>query len=246
MASVHDLTQQSGFVFEAQLQQLGASAASGYPSAPETAVVRVTKILKSTPALSGYEGQLITVHLQTPVTLKAGQPAVFFTHGVHYGDTLVVGEVGHAPGTASSQEADLSSAAQASDEAEITLRLAQADLVISGVASAPTRYAATPALSVADTVRRFSEHDPDWWSSTITVETVEKGVHSAKTKDILFAHSMDIAWYRSPKVKAGDHGVWLLHNRSVLGRGVPAAAISHPLDFRPIEDLARVRDLLKK
>src|SRR5580704_9410826 len=109
MASVHDLTQQSGFIFEAQLQQLGASTASGYPAAADTAVVLVNKILKSTPALEGYEGQQITVHLQSPVTLKAGQNAVFFTHGVHYGDGLVVGELGHAPGTAASHATAVSS-----------------------------------------------------------------------------------------------------------------------------------------
>jgi hypothetical protein len=244
MASIEELTQQSGFVFEAQVQQLGASSASGYPAAAETAVVRITKILKSTPALSGYEGQEITVHLQTPVTLKTGQQAVFFTHGVHYGDGLVVGEIGHSPGAAASQAAVLSTAAQASDDADMTQRLAQADLVISGVASAPTRQAATPALTGKG--RRISEHDPDWWSSTITVETVEKGVHEGKTKDIVFANSLDIAWYRSPKVKAGDHGVWLLHNRAVNGGPVPALAISHALDYRPIGELGHVRDLLKR
>src|ERR1700733_7889875 len=137
MASIEELTQQSGFVFEAQVQQLGASSASGYPAAAETAVVRITKILKSTPALSGYEGQEITVHLQTPVTLKTGQQAVFFTHGVHYGDGLVVGEIGHSPGAAASNQAELSSAAQAGDDFEFQQRLAQAELVITGRAGDP-------------------------------------------------------------------------------------------------------------
>jgi hypothetical protein len=243
MASVHDLTHQSGFIFEAQVEQLGASTASGYSASAETAIVRVTRIVKTTPSLSGYGGQRITVHLQTPVSLKVGQQAVFFTHGIHYGDGLVVSELGNVAGAASAMDSELSSAAQASDDTDLTQRLAQAELVVSGVASAPQRHTA-PQTSAA-TVRRISEHDPDWWSSTITIETVEKGAHSAKTTDVLFANSMDIAWFRSPKVKAGDRGFWLLHNSDLYGKPVPARAATHPLDFRPMGEASRVRNLLK-
>jgi hypothetical protein len=92
---------------------------------------------------------------------------------------------------------------------------------------------------------RISEHDADWWSSTITVETVEKGVHTAKTAEVLFANSTDVAWHQAPKVKQGDHGTWLLHSKDLYGRGVPGPAATHPLDFHPIAAVARVRNLLK-
>ena len=242
MASVHDLAHQSGFVFEAQVERLGASTATGYPAVPETAIVRVTRIVKSTPALSGYEGQQVTVHLQAPVSLKEGQQAVFFTHGAHYGDGLVVAELGHVVGAAS-DSAELPNAIQESNVAEMTQRLAQAELVVSGVASAPRRHEPPPAEGAAR--RRVSEHDPDWWVSTITIESVEKGVYADKTTEVFFPNSMDIAWHRAPKVKEGDRGVWLLHNRDVYGKAVPGRAVTHPLDFRPVEDLDHVRSLLK-
>lgn len=243
MASLHDLAHQSGFVFEAQVEKLGASNATEYPSAPETAIVRVTRLIKSTPALSGYEGQQVTVHLQAPVTLKEGQQAVFFTHGTHYGDGLVVAELGHAKGAAGEVADELNAAVQASNLAEMTQRLAQADLVVSGVASAPKRY--EPPATAGAAPRWVSEHDPDWHVSTITIEKVEKGVHSEKTVDVFFPNSMDIAWHRSPKVKAGDRGVWLLHNRDVHGRAVPGRAVTHPLDFRPAAEADLVRSLLQ-
>src|SRR5580692_7863440 len=113
MASIHDLTDQSGFVFEAQVEQLGASTASGYAASPETAVVKITRIVKSTPALSGYDGQRVTVHLQSPESIKVGQQAAFFTHGVHYGDGLVVAELGNSPGAASAIDSELHTAVQA-------------------------------------------------------------------------------------------------------------------------------------
>ena len=84
-----------------------------------------------------------------------------------------------------------------------------------------------------------------WWQATIKVESVEKGTHIGATKTILFASSRDIAWYQAPKVKEGDRGVWLLHNRDAQGKPAPAQAIVHPLDFQPMEELERLRTLLR-
>lgn len=241
MASIHDLTHQSGFVFEARLEELGASTASGYAASSETAIVRITRILRSPLALAGYSGQQITVHLQPPVGLKVGEQAVFFTHGLHYGDGLVVSEVGNVLASAAAVETDMNAAVQAGQDQEVTQRLAQAELVITGVASPPKRYVSPPVNGGL----RVSEHDPDWWSSTIMIETVEKGAHTERTQDVLFANSTDIAWHRAPKVRAGDHGMWLLHNRDVYGRAVPAHAVTHPLDYHPFGAIGRVRSLLQ-
>jgi hypothetical protein len=245
MASAQDLMYQSGFVFEGTVEQLGASTSSGYPATAETAIVRVNRLVKSTPALSGFQGQLVTVHLQAPVSLQAGQQATFFTHGIHYGDGLVVNELGIIqPQPAAAPAPDLATVLQSSIDAEMTHRLAQADLVVSGVASAPRRMTPPPTLTGAAPARRVSEHDPDWWVVTITIDAVEKGVHTAKTKDVLFANSTDVTWARSPKVKQGDRGVWLMHLTDVYGRPVPAHAATHPLDYRPADDVARVRRLV--
>lgn len=239
MATVDDLTAESGFVFEASVEKLEASTASGYPATSETAVVRVTSILRSPPVLANYVGQAITIHLKTPIDLAAGDKAVFFTHGVHYGDGLVVNDIGHLPSGDSTMEAQVQASAQKAQSDELTQRLAQAQLVISGTASAPTAYTTGQPHPI-------SEHDPDWGTSTVTVDSVEKGSHSDPTKNVLFPRSMDIAWYRSPKVKAGDRGVWILHNRDHHGKAVPALAVVHPLDFQPAAALENVRALLGK
>ena len=135
-------------------------------------------------------------------------------------------------------EAQVQSASEAAQSNELTQRLAQAQLVISGVASEPAAFA-------PDQPHPISEHDPDWGTATITVDTVEKGAQSGPTQNILFPRSTDIAWYRVPKVKAGDRGVWLLHNRDTRGKSVPALAVVHPLDFQPATELEQVRTLLR-
>jgi hypothetical protein len=241
MATIQDFAIQSGFVFEAGVEQLGASTASGFPATSESAVVRITNIFKSPPALARYIGQVVTVQLKLPVTLKVGEQAVFFTHGMHYGEGLVVTEIGRAPAGDSSMNAQMESAAEAARSNELTQRLAQAELVISGVASEPVAFAAAePAAGK----RRVSEHDPDWGSAIITIDKVEKGSYNQPTKQIVFARSIDIVWYRAPKVKAGDRGVWILHSRDVRGKSVPALAIVHPLDFQPTSEIEHVRTLL--
>src|SRR5215831_4118210 len=225
MSPVQDLTIQASFVFEAQVEQVGASVVSGFPASSETAVVSISTILKSSPALAGYSGKRITVQLQPPVSLRAGQRFVFFTEGLYYGDGLVVRELGNVPASEPAMEAQVKNAIQAGDDSDMMQRVAQAVLVVSGTAS---------------------EHDPDYHRFTITIETVEKGASPGQTIEALFPNSNDIAWYRSPKVKAGDHGVWLLHNRDLFGNPVPVLAVVHPLDFRPIGELERVRTLLKR
>lgn len=135
------------------------------------------------------------------------------------------------------EQQDNSSAPAASD-ADLAQRLAEAEIVISGVASASIRFAAQ---------RRglLSQHDPDWWQATIDIETVEKGTVTAKTATVFFANSTDIAWYRSPKIRKGDRGVWLLQNRDASGKPVPGLAVVHTLDCLPIAELPRIRKLLK-
>src|SRR5215471_6815461 len=193
MASIQDLTIQAPFVFEGQIEQLGASVVRGFPASSKTAVVSVTSILKSSQALAGYGGQRVTVQLQPPVSFQAGQRAVFFTEGMYFGDGLVVREIGNVAAGEPTMEAQMNSAAQAGADSEMRQRLAQADLVVTGTASQPARFVSAPAGG-----GRVSEHDPDYFSVTITVETVEKGAATpGQTIQVLFANSKDIAWYRS-------------------------------------------------
>jgi hypothetical protein len=249
MASINDLTSQAGFVFEGQVVQVGESAARSFAATPESTVVRVTRILKSTPSLARYTGQQVTVQLEQAGSLKQGEQAIFFTHGLHFGDGLVVSELGNVPTGDSSMQDQINSAAQAASDTELTQRLAQAVLVVSGVASAPRPIdpaTAARAAAVAPGGRRpVSEHDPDWWQADIKVDSVEKGENPGETTTVLFPHSMDIAWYRSPKVKEGDNGVWLMHDRDTHGRPVPGHAVVHPLDFQPVSAMNRVRSLMR-
>jgi hypothetical protein len=130
-----------------------------------------------------------------------------------------------------------SSGAGAATDSALAERLAQAAIVISGTVTNTAPLPERPPF--------MSTHGPDWWQATISVESVEKGKVPAKSIEVLFAHSDDIAWYRSPKLAKGEQAVWILHNKDPYGKATPGPAVVDPMDVRPIENLAKVRDLLK-
>jgi hypothetical protein len=127
-------------------------------------------------------------------------------------------------------------AAQGPADPELKQRLDQSEAVIAGVVS---------SISPFSPQRPGSEHDPGWQQATIEVESVEKGKATTKTIPVLFANSPDIAWSRSPKLKKGDRGIWLLQNRDPFGRAVPGLAVVNPADKQPIQELAKIRMLLQ-
>ena len=93
---------------------------------------------------------------------------------MYYGDGLVVREIGKVPAAEPTFEAEMNRAVQAGEDSEMAQRLGQAALVVSGTASSePARFVSAPAGG-----GRITEHDPDYYSVTVTVETVEKGVAS--------------------------------------------------------------------
>lgn len=141
----------------------------------------------------------------------------------------------------SADETQASGATPATPDEQLTQRLAQAEFVISGVATGTARSVQPAAPGKIQT----SQHNPDWWQATIEVESVEKGQWNSKTVVVLFANSQDIAWHRSPKIKVGEHGIWLLQNRDSFGRPVPGPAVVNPLDFQSNTELERIRTLLK-
>lgn len=247
--SVKELTDQSSFIFEGVVRRLGAVTTSGIRPTPEMAVVQVTKILKGPPALSGYGGREITVLLHEHESVTTGLRAVFFTNGLYFGDGLAVREVGRLDARGEALEREVHHAMERASEEQLLDRLERAELVVSGTA-VETR----PHEPAARANRPVSEHDPDWWECVIKVETVEKGEHKTKKKGdappreviTLFAHSTDIAWYRSPKFEKGSTGIWLMQRIELRGEPVPELVTAHVLDFQPISQLERIRALLKR
>jgi hypothetical protein len=208
-------------------------------------VVSVNKVLKGPEVLSRYAGREITVTVGEHDAVDAGKRVVFFTNGLHYGEGLAVRATGHVDAAGPEVEREVHEAMKQANDDELLQHLRDAALVVSGTAVRVAPY--------EDRERRGSEHDPDWWEFVIEVQAIEKGtVKQEKGKPgkahitAFFAHSMDVAWYRSPKVKVGDSGIFLLHEGEIRKRRTPGLALVHPLDFQPMPELERVRMLVRR
>ncbi|HSH81373.1 MAG TPA: hypothetical protein VLA19_22830 [Herpetosiphonaceae bacterium] len=234
-----DLGTQARFIFRGTIARLRATTMPAVAVTDSTAVVRVEEVLQAPDALGDPKGQEITVELSALPQAQEGQRAIFFTDPWLYGESLAVREWERRVdwGDDASLRRQIADAAERQQDDALRRRLAMAVAVVAGRV-----YNNRPAAVY--TAQRVSEHDPQWWEALIAVDVVVKGQISAPTVTVLFANSMDIVWFRAPKLRVGQDGVWLLHHEPVPGASVVTLAIGDSLDAQPRDQLDRIRRLL--
>jgi hypothetical protein len=228
-----DLVAGSSLAFRGTVLRLGASTEPLVPAAQDTAVVRVEETLRGAGTQGELAGQEITVRLRNPSGWKPGQEAVFFASVEVYGKTVAVREVGHLPVSGDLQKG-IAEAVQRLADRGLGERLARAELVVVGTVA---RVEALPRRG------SLSEHDPQWGRAVLRVEAVLKGKPPQGELAILFARSRDVRWYRAPKLKEGQAGVFLLHPAEE-DRQAGELALLDPLDAQPAEQRQRIERLL--
>ena len=86
------------------------------------------------------------------------------------------------------------------------------------------------------------EHDPDWWRATLHVTHGERGdVQDGSEVQVLYANSLDVQWRESPKPKASQTGLWLLHVTEDDMTDLAPFQIPHPEDLQPVQNLELLR-----
>ena len=84
----------------------------------------------------------------------------------------------------------------------------------------------------------MSEHDPDWWIATVDAYQVVRGRGLKPGKiAVLYANSLDVQWHHSPKPKAGQEGMFLLHAADKSVSSLAKYQILHPEDLQPVQHL---------
>jgi hypothetical protein len=181
-------------------------------------------------------------------TSHHGRDFTFFTNGLHYGDGLVVREVGRIDVCGPEVSREVHEAEEEKRDEMLMHRLRDAEIVVTGVAVRTAPYEPTDTKPGP-----ISEHNPLWWECVIRVRNVEKGKIETTGRGrqpaeivTLFASSMDILWYQSPKFSEDTEGTWLLHRTDYRGNPVPALVSDHPLDFQPLSEHPRIRALLDR
>jgi hypothetical protein len=240
------------FTFVGTVRGIGTSDVPTIPASDATVTVEVEQVLHAPDALAGYAGQVVTVLLASAGSVTEGERATFFTTVLALAEGLGLAELEHHPADAAGGElaGRVAAAKGAVADQHLQDRIARADLVVSGRV-VDVRPPPAEALLASDATEPRSEHDPYLQVAVIAVDSVVKGEQPAGETTVLFASSMDIAWYRAPKFAVGDQGVYLLHSAETapevapaLRPGGPAVLVAlDPLDVQPPGEIDHVRQL---
>jgi hypothetical protein len=234
------LVDEAGFVFEGKVvSPKPAETATGGETGLGSITVEVEDVLRGTDITRSLVGSEVTVVQERGGPVIKGDVRVFFTDVVSIGDVVVVREVAQRDASDATRR-DVAEGVRMAAERPLVERLAGADLVVAGHV--------TSARPVAEEAEPVSEHDPLWWIARIAVESVLKGRSSRRNVEVLFASSLDIAWYRSPKLDEGVSGIFILRKRDAdeapkeVAESVYQA--TDPLDFLPHDRLDDVQRML--
>jgi hypothetical protein len=240
-AELLSLMQQSGVNFVGTVQRLGESTVADLPVDERTAVVRVSDVLNVPPALEGLAGMEVTVQLRSDAEPPApGNRAVFFTDPIAFDKGIALREVDRRPAEDAQGavlEATLAPGpntaffAQQLAEQRLRAHAVEADAVVEATVVGLERVGSAP----------MREHEPDYWRATMAVSHVEKGDVTGDRIQVLYINSLDVQHRLSPKPKASQEGLWLLHTTEEPLRDLAPWIIPDPEDFQPVENLRLLR-----
>jgi hypothetical protein len=236
------LADEAGFVFKGRIvPQERGDAETAADTERETLDVEVEEVLIGTDVTRGLVGSEVTVVRDQGAESAEGDTRVFFTDVVSLGDEVVVREVEQRDASPATMR-DVAEGVRIVAERPVAERIAGAELVVTG--------RVTSTRAIARESPPLSEHDPEWSIARVSVDAVLKGPRSRRTVEVLFASSMDIAWYRSPKLDEGVSGIFILRRRDddeapdEVGANVFQA--THPLDFLPHDRLGDVQRMTRE
>jgi sporulation protein YlmC with PRC-barrel domain len=234
------LVDEAGFVFKGRIvPQEAGDVEAGAETEGETLTVEVEEVLSGTDVMRGLVGTEVTVVREPAAARAEGDVRIFFTNVVSLGDDVVVREVEQQEATTTSMR-QVAEGVRIAAERPLAARIAGADLIVKGTV--------TSAKPVGRTPLPISEHDPEWSIARVAVESVLKGRSSRRTVEVLFANSLDVVWYRSPKLDEGTSGIFSLRRRDEAEAPDEVAPsvfqATDPLDFLPHERLTDVQRMI--
>jgi hypothetical protein len=232
----------SDFIFKGTVKALHTSTINA--KEPQSlGVVKVTDVIKSPESMPNLTGKDITVKFTDIANVSTGDELILFNNVYVLGSEVAVAEVGRMkPDESKYSVANLTANAEDAmkhyQDDQLKERLAKSELVISGKIT---------AVNVLKIDHKFeSEHDPVWTEATVQVAETMKG-KADKTITFAFPASTDVAWYRAPKFKEGDQGVFLLRKGRSTAELRQRYVIIDKADFyTDNERISKIRSFIKE
>lgn len=237
-----DLLGRTGISFTGTVRRVRAGTVVGVPVDDRTVVVHVDQVIHAPDSLTGIAGTEVTVQLAPDAEpLHLGDQATFFTNATAVGASIVVAEVGRLPVAAAQSNITAALRVGQAPHAAFRRLLEQERLRSHAIGADAVIVGKVVRLEKAG-AERFAEHDPDWWRATLAVQHVERGAVPRGEVNVLYANSLDVRWYKCPKPRAGQEGMWLLHATVGPQKELAPYAIPDPEDYQPTVNLRLLRE----
>ena len=234
------LVRDSNLIFSGTVIELGASSVANLAPRDNFAVVWVDNPMRSDPALGDLRRRKITVELLTQGELQPDQKVIFFTLNWIQGGGIAAREVTHLE---TQQEDEVAAEVARMPERHLAERLASAILV---VVAEVTEIKATPF----DIRWRNA---PQWATASFRNVEALRG-QPIENMVVLFPTSGRPMWARSPRLRKGQRGIFLLHRPPDwpplpdLGPTLTSAVFTvlDPADVQPVSQRPLVEKLLRQ
>jgi hypothetical protein len=254
---------QSAFIFSGKVIKSRAATMKDIASS-NTVIMEIIHVMTAPTMFAHISGQQITVRFKKPPPLKTGQVLTVFANGWIFGESIAVDAVGFTIETAAKIKSAKSAMSGKSEMASVVqTALAESnDAVLKERLNSAAMGVVGEVMKVKESAIKttfISEHNPNWQEAIIKVDDVVKGKKGIKQIKILFPASDDIRWKKTNKYKKGQKGIWMVQKgkkQSAKGIGAKAfAAIPpgdnvyttlHQSDFMPLNELSRIKSLVKK
>ena len=260
-----DRLSKSTLVFKGTVIRLQATTLAMLPPSPDTIVVKVDSVIRTTDATTDYAGREVTIRLSNPAGIAVGDKYIFYTRGWVLSEGIGLVEIDRkkVPLAASANNQLLSAIMAASQDVDnklLQLRVQSADLVVQGKVISTERVDLQPLAGSSEKPRQISEHNPGLKKATIEVTGVLSLDPSVpKVITVLYPSSHDVAWLGAPRFERGDTGVFVLSKAGkspelkefLMNLKVPLDDLNksfvtpNPVDFQPKLDPRTIQSMIK-
>jgi hypothetical protein len=220
--------------------------------------VTVVRIMHVPAGVVLNAGDQVTMAILHPPANAVGTSFMFTASAFAYGPTIGLSEVerGPAPSAKEFDAARKKIDADLRDE-EMQEEVSGADAVIIGTVMSvkgPKKVSAEAAEADVseESEEGESEHDALWTDAEVEVTEWLKGKASSNRVTVRFPASIDVVWFKVPKLKAGTQELLFLHNDTISTTTAPAAkslpqfVLRLPTDEEPIGDAPIVRKAVQE
>ncbi|MGD8570090.1 MAG: hypothetical protein PVJ39_18530 [Gammaproteobacteria bacterium] len=256
--SIRDLAQRSSIVVSGKVIKTNASEEPLLKASRNTVVVKVSRMYAGAEITGDQNGRKMTAILSGPGRFRVGTEAVFFGNPRFAGKTLTMIDEGEMLAEKAAADAGLQLGLQTRRDKPVLDRLDAASVVFLG--KVENEKPLESDTDKKDQPREsYSEHDPKWHVAAVRVLMPLRGADKDALVMVIFPSSRDIMWFNSPKLKAGQEGIFIAHRPAkeqeqlmrVTGvtafiKKQPAVLVTQPFDVLPPSDESRVRKLLGK